>query len=380
MTKEINKPSIALIDSAGLKSGMHHYNRFLLEALNKEGYNCFLFSNTSEENPAYKSYNVFPGREGNRFLNYFKTLNAFRNSRKHILDMNCEYVVLHLFHAGSLNRKLISYLKKSGLKILLIVHDCESFVHKSSLENLKTICSELANKLIVHNKYTRDELIRLCGEFLPDKLHVIPHGNFIQLSKVSENIQKSEAIKKLGLDPVKKHLLFFGMIKRNKGLDNLLEAMAHVRNDLVLIIAGPLRETSFDPYMSIILRNGLKKKVKLMIQYIPEEERELLFRASDMILLPYRKIYQSGVLLMAMSYGLPCIVSLAPAFSEIIEDGRSGIISDPENQEAFAEKINKSVDDPILLHSLSRYALEKMKDDHNWDHIASSWTQMLNVK
>jgi len=147
-----------------------------------------------------------------------------------------------------------------------------------------------------------------------------------------EAIGQSEARKQLALDENGKYLLFFGLIRKYKGLDLLLEALADPRlkeRNIQLIIAGEYYE---DPeyYTTLIAQNGLADRVKLHTKYIPDSEVKLYFSACDLVTLTYHTATQSGVAAVAMNFDKPSLVTNVGGLSEIIEHGRSGYVVAPD--------------------------------------------------
>ena len=180
----------------------------------------------------------------------------------------------------------------------------------------------------------------------------------------------------MGLDDEQTIALFFGQIKTVKGLDILLNAFPSDVSDLTLVIAGKPWKNDFSDYEKIIKERGLSSQVKLIIKYISEEERDTLYNAADFIVLPYRQIFQSGVLLMAMSYGLPVIASDLKANKEVIDDDQ-GLLFQTENPIDLKEKIMTLYNNPDLSERLSKTALNTIKTSYSWNTIATKYFPII---
>lgn len=126
-------------------------------------------------------------------------------------------------------------------------------------------------------------------------------------------------------------LLFFGYVRKYKGVDLLLQALAQVPTDLAvtLLVAGEWYEP-WEPYHSLIEKLGLTDRVRVINRYIPEPEWPDLFAASDALVLPYRTASQSMSIALAYGFGKPVIVSRVGGLAEAVEDGRTGLIAEPE--------------------------------------------------
>ena len=127
-----------------------------------------------------------------------------------------------------------------------------------------------------------------------------------------------------------------------KGLDILLKAMAKVIStnpNVSLQIAGKVWHDDLLQYQQLIEELGLTEFVKTNFSFIPNEEVDGYFQRADIVVLPYRRIYQSGVLLLAMSYGRAVLASNLPPFAEVVEDGKTGYLFQSEDSDSLAEVI-----------------------------------------
>jgi glycosyltransferase involved in cell wall biosynthesis len=126
---------------------------------------------------------------------------------------------------------------------------------------------------------------------------------------------------------------------------------------------------SFSGYEQQIQSLGLNERVLSFIRYIENEERELFFKACDCVVLPYRKIFQSGVLLMSMSYEKPVIVSDLEANQEIILHGKNGLLFRSGDAGSLADCMNQLVEekDPGLM---VKAAIKTLKGRFNWEDSA----------
>jgi glycosyltransferase involved in cell wall biosynthesis len=142
-----------------------------------------------------------------------------------------------------------------------------------------------------------------------------------------------EARRNLGIEDGDKTILFFGSIRPYKGLEYLVEAFcdrAREHPEYRLIIAGEPKNNS-DRYLSELqgsLNSEPELKVIQRIHHVPDEEAELYFKAADVLVLPYTHIFQSGVLFLAYSFGLPVIAADVGSFHEdVMEAGRDSSVS-----------------------------------------------------
>ncbi len=123
-------------------------------------------------------------------------------------------------------------------------------------------------------------------------------------------------------------MLFFGFIRKYKGLDLLLEAMTKAP-DIHVLIAGECYE-DWNFYQKIIDKHQLTNRLHLHIDFIPAEQVRVFFSAADLVVQPYRSATQSGISQIAYHFEQPMVVTRVGGLPEIVTDGVSGYVVDPE--------------------------------------------------
>ncbi len=364
---------IAIIDPVGQKAGMDFYNLSLARQLKNLGCRVKVYSNyTSEEN-------------SDIVINRFEF--SFSKSIKHRILLLIQYIstlqkakkdgskiaILHFFHSSLIDYLLFSLCRFYGFKICLILHDVDSFI-ASQKKSWLLKCLNKASCVIVHNETTCDELVSRTG-YPKIKINVIPHGNF---SDHPPKVSRTFVMDYFKLKHRGFYLLFFGMIKNSKGLELALEALQKTDSNVHLIIAGRMRGQSFDLYQEKIRAIGLESRVHSFIRYISNLERHYLFSLADIAVLPYKRIYQSGVLLFAMSYGVPVIASDLPANREII-DGQNGKLFISGDSGDLTLQINMLIKDENARILLSKKSIDYVNKNHDWAEIARMYMDILKT-
>ncbi|MEO5572627.1 MAG: glycosyltransferase, partial [Bacteroidia bacterium] len=284
----------------------------------------------------------------------------------------------HIFRGGLFDLFSLMFLKMSGLKILLIVHDIET-IDTASFKSIKRIVlSNFHDAVVVHNHFSLEKIKEFTGTAVLRNAHVIPHGNYSHIQKKS--CTREEALNYFRLDPSQRYLLFFGQIKETKGLDILLGALHLSKSNFKLIIAGKLRIKNFDVYQKIIDRYLLQDRVIKTLRFITDEEATKLFSLSDAVVLPYRNIYQSGVLLLAMGFGKTVIASDLEPFKEIIEDGINGLLFENNNPESLAEIIDDVFSEKFNINLIETNAKQFAEKNFSWDNIAETFESILRSR
>lgn len=191
------------------------------------------------------------------------------------------------------------------------------------------------------------------------------------------DLTSGEARRRLGIGAGERTMLFFGNIAPYKGLDYLVGAFQQIvarRDDYRLIIAGKPKR-GCEKYLALIqetiARNIKQEQVIQKIEYIHDDEAELYFKAADVLILPYREIFQSGVLFLGYSFGLPVIATDVGAMREDIIDGETGFVckSDDSGDLARAIETYFSSDLCIHLHSRRWKIQEYASSRHSWKAV-----------
>jgi glycosyltransferase involved in cell wall biosynthesis len=181
-------------------------------------------------------------------------------------------------------------------------------------------------------------------------------------------ISKEAACRHLGLDAAKKQILFFGFIRKYKGLDLLLQAMADDRikaAGIELIVAGEFYDKR-EGYDEIISTLALKDSVKLFTEFIPNNEVYYYFSAADLVVQPYKSATQSGITQVAYHFEKPMVVTNVGGLAEGVPDGKVGFVCEPEPA-AIASAILKFYT-PASLPNLEAHIKEEKKK-YQWNEF-----------
>lgn len=151
---------------------------------------------------------------------------------------------------------------------------------------------------------------------------------------------REEARAQLGLNNSDPVLLFFGFVRRYKGLRYLINALATVRKELParLLIVGEFWEEE-RPYRDLIRQLGLQDVVQVYNSYIPNEELNRYFSAADVVVLPYLEATQSAVTQVALGFEKPIIATSVGGMAESIHHEKTGLIVPPADVDALSEAI-----------------------------------------
>jgi glycosyltransferase involved in cell wall biosynthesis len=284
---------------------------------------------------------------------------------------------------------LMGFYKLLEKKIALTAHNVnagkrdghDSLLNRASLRFQYRLCE----RIFVHTNKMKEELISDFG--VPQsKIVLIPFGlnNAVPVTTLS----REAAREKLGLVENHKVILFFGNIAPYKGLEFLVEAFEKLAKDdpsLQLVIAGRPKgpKQYWEKIQKQITSCTQKNNILKQIEYISDEQIEIYFKAADVLALPYIHIFQSGVLFLAYSFGLPVIATDVGSLKEEILEGKTGFVCPPQNVTALAETIRdyfrSDLHRQLELHraEIRDFAKEK----YSWSKVgaitASVYTELL---
>jgi len=274
---------------------------------------------------------------------------------------------------------LMLYYRMLGKKIILTVHNVNARKRDSNDSSLNRLSLRLQYKLchhiFVHTERMRSELV---SDFriLKNKVSVIPFG--INNTVPNTALSTEEAKQQTGVSSGDKALLFFGNIAPYKGLEYLISAFSALLSQdpsYRLIIVGRPKgsENYWTQIQQAIARSGIRDRIIQRIEYIPDELTELYFKAADVLILPYAHVFQSGVLFLGYSFGLPAIAADVGTLTEEIVEGETGFVFKPRDSVDLARKIDKYFNSELFGNletrrtQIRKYANER----YSWDKVAA---------
>jgi glycosyltransferase involved in cell wall biosynthesis len=365
----------------------------LATSLQSAGTELDLIGSDELDNPA------FHGQPGVRFLSLRGSQRPDVGTIQKIARISLYYIRLiryvavaepKVFHILWNNRfetfdrtLLMLYYKLLGKKIVLTAHNVNTRKRdsKDSRLNRLTLATQyrLADHIFVHTPKMKEELV---ADFRirAQRVDVIPFG--INNSVPNTALTPEEAKRRLGVEG-SKSILFFGRITPYKGLDCLAQAfrlLLKQRPDYRLIIAG--RPDRADEYWRSVRQSMLDEvangRVLIRDEFIPDDETEVYFKAADVFALPYRDIYQSGVLFLGQSFGLPVVASDVGSFKEDIVEGWNGFVFQPGNPDSLATAIGRYFESQLYAELDTRRSQirDRAEERHSWTVVARSTTDV----
>ncbi|HEU4943266.1 MAG TPA: glycosyltransferase, partial [Gaiellaceae bacterium] len=216
------------------------------------------------------------------------------------------------------------------------------------------------DRIVVH---TRSGVEQLAGFGVSaERVVRIPHGTF-------------DAPPSAGIEPPSgRTLLFFGLIRRYKGLDVLVRALVDVPEARLVVAGDPL--DSIEPVRALAQELDVADRIDWRLGYLPDDEVGELMRGSALAVFPYRSTESaSGALATALGHGRPAVVTDTGALGDTVRDFEAGLAVPPEDPAALAEAIRTLLDDPAALERAYR-GTEAARRGLSWDAIAEAHEQL----
>lgn len=381
----IDKPRVYYIEPIGGHRGMHYYDFELCPALQSAGVDVTLL--TCAKTDAFPRPETLPiaypfkGIYGDdakwkRGLRYLLGLGrAGWNMFRH----NIHLAHIHYYHFLPFDYLFLRWLKLMNKKIVITAHDVIPFDAKESDKPWLQRLYSLADGIIVHAQANRQ--VMLDNFTVPDsKIHVIPMGPYLYFAD-QQAIPQATARTQLGLPTDAPIVLFFGQIKKVKGLQYLIRAFKQIvamHPKARLVIAGAEWKDSFDGYDALIDELDIGSQVLKRIEYIPESDVGMYFSAATLVVLPYTAYYQSAVLQMAYSFYRPVVVSAVGGLPEVVEDGETGFIVPPGRVEELTKAIHIILDDKEQASEMGKRGRELVKTQFSWGKIGNRIAKLYN--
>ena len=362
-----------------LRGGLATFNQRLANAFTDQGHTCSLLSFSLQYPdfifPGTTQYSSEPAPENLRIDTKINSINPFNWIR-----------------TGN-------WLKKQQADLIIVrfwlplMGPALGTILRRARKNKKTKIICIADNVIPHEKRPGDKpftryFLKSCDAFITMSEKVMSDLRLFEKTKPAllvshplyDNfgaiLPKTEARTHLGLPADEKIILFFGFIRKYKGLDLLFEAMAlpAIKNTGIrLLVAGEFYEEE-KGYQEQIDLLGIREQLYLRTDFIPDSEVKYYLSAADAVIQPYRNATQSGVTPLAYHFEKPMLVTNVGGLPALVPDKKVGLVTEPDPA-AIAGGILQFYqlgEDYFIPH------LREEKKKYSWDRMVSSLTQLAN--
>jgi len=365
-------------------TGLAYYDYSLCETLSRLGVDVQLHTSDNWLLSAYphgfellKSYRNCSGRQSKvrKGLNYvWSSMNIFWQ----VLRSHRNIVHFQIVELPVVDLAVMLCFRMVGKKIVFTPHDTDH--NKDFFLNaiILKLMYRLSNRIIVHKAVNADALESGYG-ISRKKILVTRHGGYKYF--LDPNLGKRQSRRHLELPDDVRIVLFFGTIKRGKGIEVLLPAVRSLSDripNIYLLIAGkPVGAMTEEKLMSDISLNGLDQTAHLRCEFIDDTQVEYYYKAADIVVLPYTHLSESGVVKYAQSCGCVVVCSDKKEFQDTVQDGVTGAFfrtGDPDDMARVMEKVLTTYD----LDTIGQASKNIIEKSYGWEEIGIETKQLYS--
>jgi glycosyltransferase involved in cell wall biosynthesis len=241
-----------------------------------------------------------------------------------------------------------------GRPLVLTAHDILSREPRPGQRRAERRLYGHFDAVVVHSEHGRERLVGELG--VEDaRVHVIPHGAFTHLTEGAEDAPRFHTER-----PV---VLFFGLLRPYKGIEQLLQAWAGIEGAELWIVGKPRMDIS-------ALRAAAPPGVRFDARFVTDAELRGYFRRADLVVLPYREADQSGVLFTALAFAKPLLVNDLGGFAELVATGAVRAVPAGDVR-ALHDALQQLLADRAQRDALAERALSVARERYAWQDIGA---------
>ncbi len=254
--------------------------------------------------------------------------------------------------------------RKTGAKVLFICDNIIPHEKRPGDMAFTRFAFNAADSFIVQSGSVERDL----NTFLPGSLYALVAHPVYEI--FGNSMAKEDARAKLGIKD-ERVILFFGYVRRYKGLHVLLDAMPLILKSMKvkLLVVGEFYDDE-KKFRQQIAENNLQNDVIVHSDYVPNEEVSLYFSAADVVVLPYVSATQSGIVQIAYQFDKPVIATDVGGLAEVVLNDRTGFIVRPEAPQEVADAVVRFYRDKREEEFVKNVHEEKKK--YSWDNLVQA--------
>src|SRR5215471_9895030 len=332
-----------------LRGGLATFDHRLAKEFIDHGNNCEIYSFSLQYPnvlfPGKTQYTNEPAPAGIKIIPAINSINPFNwiSVGNRIKKEMPDVIVVRYWlpFMGPALGTILRRVKKNGhTKVICIADNVIPHEHRPGDKSFTKYFLKSCDGFIAMSEKVVGDL----RHFQKEKpVRFVPHPLY---DNFGEPVSKMDARKELGIGNSEFVILFFGFIRKYKGLDILLDAMRIIKqtapsqtSNLKLLIAGEYYEDE-KPYLEQIKNLGIKDNVILRTEFIPDSEVKYYLCAADAVVQPYRSATQSGVTPLAYYFEKPMIVTNVGGLPSLVPHEKTGLVAEP-NAESLATAIQR---------------------------------------
>lgn len=321
---------------------------------------------------------LFPGKtqfeqgrapEDIKIMPLISSVNPFSwyRAARYIHRFSPDILIIHYwmpFMAISLGKTIRIIKKREQIRALAVTHNIIPHEKHAGWKFLTRYFLKSCDGFITMSRTVTDALTT----FRPNAPSAfIPHPIY---DIFGEKVSRGTAAEFLGLPPNMNYLLFFGLIRRYKGLELLIKAMPSIIRqikDIKLIIAGEFYSGK-EEYFNLMYEFHIMEHIHVVDRFIPADEVKYYFSIADLVVQPYLSATQSGITQIAYHFEVPMVVTDVGGLAELVPDGKAGYVVPAEYQYVAKAVIN------FFEFNKTGHFREGLKEEKN----KHTWANMVN--
>jgi len=366
---------VTLIDPYGQYAGNHHYTDQLARGLTNAGAEVTVHTHDGDVDHSpdrpYTYHETFHGIYGQRHpaIRGLQFLRCLFTAYADAVRRRADVVHVQLWQHDIREIAQVALAKLVRKNVVITVHDIVNYGTTKRARNLKWMMSN-ASGIIVHNQYCYD---LLTSSYHPATLiAVIPHVN--QAGSLGDLPDRASARHRLNLPSDTTIFLFFGNCREEKGLDLALRAIGRLKDhhdDVLLVTGGKMKAHEEAFFRDLAAELGLGDHLRMDVGLIPDDEALDYYRAADVIMIPYRQVYESGVAITAATCARAALASDLPPLLEATENGRLGLHFRSDDVEDLARVMERALSMGGELDELGAKTREKALRERDPDVVGA---------
>ncbi|MFV2062742.1 MAG: glycosyltransferase family 4 protein [Chloroflexota bacterium] len=265
---------------------------------------------------------------------------------------------------------------RAGIGIVWTAHDL--FRHDRATDPVERSFMRslfgIADAVIVHCASAADGLVEALGivRSSRSKIQVIPHGHYVGV--YPDTLSRTEARRRLEVPKEARLVAFVGWVRPYKGVTELLEAFAEVPEPSArLVVAGRALDDAYAQRIrDLAAADG---RVALSLGFVADDELQLYLRAADVVATPFREIFTSGSVLLAMSFGRAVIAPRRGCVADALDEA-GGILYDADDPQGLKTALRVAMD--ADLEAMGRYNGEHL-ERFDWSRVAAATQEVYEA-
>lgn len=333
---------VAIIDPLGQYAGNHHYTDDMARGLTRAGVDVTVYAHGGDvHRPSHRPYKYIESFDriyGSQhiFIRGLQFLRCLLATFARIVRQDADIVHIQLWAHDVREVAQVALARLLRKKVIVTAHEAKGWRSGGALQGAPKTAGEGKNAkrsqwivdrsdgVIVHNRYSYEQLT---STFAPkNPVAIVPYINHAESLGALPGRTAARELLKLPLD--QKIFLFFGNCRPEKGLDLALQALSQVKDseeEFLFVTAGKMKPDEESFFRGLVDELELGSTVRMDVGLVPDDRAIAYYRAADVIVLPYRHIYDSGVAMTASTCARAILTSDLPPMLELTENGRLGL-------------------------------------------------------